>query len=241
LLLATLYTAVAATLIYGCVFGWAHFTGLFKQAAASIAAGDISTCLGLFIAAALAALSRLAASLLIYFALSLAILTLARIRGGKAWRSLIAWKPWSIWRAKRSYWIIGGCALVYSLIANAAIAYLYPPSKDWFSVPHDNLSSALQLFVLAVIFAPIAEELMFRGWIYTALRARFGFWIALFVSSAIFAGLHYEDTHIYALAVFPVGLALGALRETSGSLKASISFHAFFNMVAFGLALLDLG
>jgi membrane protease YdiL (CAAX protease family) len=43
------------------------------------------------------------------------------------------------------------------------------------------------------------------------------------------------------LAVFPVGLALGAIRETSGSLKASISFHAFFNAVAFALAAFNLG
>jgi hypothetical protein len=36
-------------------------------------------------------------------------------------------------------------------------------------------------------------------------------------------------------------MALGAIRETSGSLKASISFHAFFNAVAFTLAVFNIG
>jgi membrane protease YdiL (CAAX protease family) len=61
------------------------------------------------------------------------------------------------------------------------------------------------------------------------------------ISAALFASAHYESTHIYAPVVFPVGLALGGLRETTGSLKGSISFHAFYNAIAYGLALFDIG
>jgi membrane protease YdiL (CAAX protease family) len=237
LILALVYAEIAGLAAYGIAFGPARLGILFKQIADGLVAGNIVT----FIGSAFASMSYLNISILIYIAIACAVLSLARFRGGPAWRTPIAWKPWSLWKAGRIFWFISIGALIFSFVSNALIAYFYPPSKDWFTVPHDNFWQACQLFVVAAICAPIAEELLFRGWIYTSLRAQFGLWIALIVSSAIFAGLHYEDTHIYALAVFPIGMALGAIRESSGSLKASICFHAFFNAVAFALAALNLG
>ena len=93
-------------------------------------------------------------------------------------------------------------------------------------------AAALGLSVLAVVFAPGVEELVFRGWIFTHLRRDFSFATALLASSVVFAGLHYDSTHLYALAVFPVGLALGAMREITGSIKPTIAFHAFNNFLA---------
>jgi len=58
---------------------------------------------------------------------------------------------------------------------------------------------------------------------------------------AVFAGMHYEKTHLYALAVFPIGLALGAIREITGTIKSTISFHAFNNLIACVLGFLDTG
>jgi len=239
--LAIVYGAFIGTWIYIFVFGWNHLVEVVKQLFSSVATGEDT-----FLPLVLRDFSNslvvsLTLSLIIYLAAGLAVVSLARFRGGPAWRTLIAWRPWTPWAAGRLYWFIVIGALIYSFISNALIASYYPPSKDWFTVPHDNRVSALLLFLVAAVFAPVAEELLFRGWIYTSLRAQFGFWISLVVSSAIFAGLHYEETHIYALAVFPIGLALGVMRETSGSLKASISFHAFFNAVAFGLAAFDFG
>jgi uncharacterized protein len=179
-------------------------------------------------------------SLAVYLALSLAVLTLARLRGGAAWRQLVEWRPWPVWKTRRAFWFVAGAALIYGVAANLLVGTYYPPSKDWFTVPKEGLA-AFMLFVLAVVFAPLTEELLFRGWIYTSLRASFGLWTALLVSAALFAGAHYESSHIYALVVFPIGLALGGMRETAGTLKASIGFHAFYNAIAFCLAVFDIG
>jgi uncharacterized protein len=229
LLIALLYSAFAGGLAFladGLVSGWAHPLDVLRQWETSDPA--------------LMLRATFVISLGVYFALALAVLTLARFRGGNAWRDLIGWQPWSILRASRTFWFIAGAALIYALAANILVGTFYPPSKDWFTVPEESLS-ALLLFILAVLFAPLTEELLFRGWIYTSLRASFGFWAALLISAALFAAAHYESSHIYALAVFPIGLALGALRETAGSLKASISFHAFYNAIAYALALFDIG
>ena len=231
--IAELYAAIAGTvavIVDGLIFGWEHPADFLNQFENRLAAGDTTVFLRF----------TLSLSLVVYLALILAVLTLARFRGSRGWRALIGWQPWSILRTSRTFWFIVAGGLIYVLAANLLVGTLYPPSKDWFTVPEDRMSAVL-LFALAVVFAPLTEEIVFRGWIYTSLRASFGCWAALLTTSVFFAAAHYESTHIYALVVFPIGLTLGALRETTGSLKAPICFHAFCNAVAYALAVFDIG
>ena len=175
-----------------------------------------------------------------YLAVAAAILGLARWRGGAGWRRLVAWQP-MVWRLNdKILWAIAAGALLYSVAATAALGYFYPKSQSWFEIPSDR-KAALILFVLAVVLAPFTEELLFRGWIYTSLRFSFGLWPAVLASAAVFGFAHYEDTHLYALAVFPVGIALALIRERTGSVKASMLFHAFNNLIAFCAAALNIG
>lgn len=180
----------------------------------------------------------LAASCLVYVGVALAVVIVARFRGGSHWRDLVAWRPWSLWRSGRGFWLIVAGALVYGFAADFALNTFQPQSDAWLKMPED-LAAALGLSILAVVFAPVVEELVFRGWIFTQVRRHFSFVTALLVSSAVFAGLHYDKTHLYALAVFPIGLALGAIRELTGSIKPTIAFHAFNNFLACCLSFLD--
>ncbi|ACB94420.1 CPBP family intramembrane glutamic endopeptidase [Beijerinckia indica] len=172
----------------------------------------------------------LATSFLFYAAATAAILVVARWRGGRAFRDVIGWRPWNPFRADKIFWLIAGATLAYSFAADFALTHFYPQSENWFNIPKD-LGIAGLVLLLTVVFAPICEELFFRGWIYTSLRAQFGLILALLVSSGIFAFLHYEKTHLYALIIFPIGLALGVIRERNG-LAASTGFHALFNFAA---------
>lgn len=173
--------------------------------------------------------------LAVYLGLAIAIFIAARWRGGAAWRRLIGWYPFRL--GNRRFWIVVALTLLYSAAADAAIGHFLTHPMERLEIPADP-AAALGLFVLAVAIAPLTEELLFRGWIYTSLRFSFGFWPALIVTSALFALAHYEKTHLYALAVFPIGLAIGAIRERTGSLKAAMLFHALNNLAAFGLAAL---
>ncbi len=177
----------------------------------------------------------LAISLLVYAALALAVLIEARLRGRTGWRDLVAWHPWHPWRSDRRIITVAAAALAYGFLADFALHYFSPRSGPWLAMP-DSPAGALVLTLVAVVCAPVAEELLFRGWIYTDLRRHFGFATTLVATSAIFAWLHYESTHLYALAVFPIGLALGAMREITGSVKPPIAFHAFNNLLATALA-----
>lgn len=176
-----------------------------------------------------------ALSLVIYFGVAAGVFAVARWQGKSQWRELIGWRPFRF--LDRRIWIIIIVALVYSVAANAALAHFVSNPPEQLTIP-TNPAAAAALFVLAVIFAPVTEELVFRGWLYTGLRFSWGVWPALLVSSALFAAAHYDKTHLYALAVFPIGLALGAVRECTGSVKASIFFHAINNLAAFSLSML---
>jgi membrane protease YdiL (CAAX protease family) len=83
----------------------------------------------------------------------------------------------------------------------------------------------------AGLLAPVAEEMFFRGLIHRWFSARFGFWPAVFISSAIFAAGHADSVGVVASA-FVLGLVLGALYDRSRSLWVTIAVHATNNCLA---------
>lgn len=185
-----------------------------------------------------AVLWGLIASYLAYLSVGAAVFLAARFYGGGNWRALIAWRPWSPRKTSRRVWLLAGGAIAYSLSADFAFNFFDNEMEPWVTMPTQPLAAAA-LAILATILAPIVEEIVFRGWIFTDLRRNFSFWPALLATSIVFAGLHYESTHLYALAVLPLGLALGAIRELTGSVKASIALHACNNFIACCLSFLD--
>jgi membrane protease YdiL (CAAX protease family) len=176
--------------------------------------------------------ARLALGLIFYLAALVALLLIAGWRGGRNWRALVAWRP-PTWPVRdKVLWGIAALGLIYGLASSAALGYFYPKSNSWLLLPRDHLAAAL-LFIVAVVMAPVAEETYFRGWIFTSLRHKWGHWPAVLISALLFALAHYESTHLYALAVFPLGLILAALRARTGSARTSMVFHAANNLIAF--------
>ena len=86
-------------------------------------------------------------------------------------------------------------------------------------------------FVGAGLMAPVAEELFFRGLIHRWFSARFGFWLAVILSSAIFAAGHADSLGVVASS-FVLGLVLAGVYDRSRSLWLSIAVHATNNCLA---------
>ena len=170
-------------------------------------------------------------SLIAYAALSAVILGAARIRGKAEWREIVAWRPWHPLRGAAWTWGLAVLLIVYSLGANAAMTHFAPWFTPIVHIP-PGIRWKIAFACLAAVFAPVAEELLFRGWLYTSLRAVFGAAASIVVVSVLFALAHWERTHLYALAVFPVGLGLAWIRERTGSIKASMAVHGFYNGIA---------
>lgn len=83
------------------------------------------------------------------------------------------------------------------------------------------------IFGVAVVAAPVTEELVFRGCLYGILRKSIGRWPAIATSALVFALIHGHAPSLPGLLMLAVGLSL--VYERCGSLWAPISMHAAFN------------
>lgn len=95
----------------------------------------------------------------------------------------------------------------------------------------------LMLAAGAVVIAPIAEETIFRGFIYGVVKSFSDRWFAAIFTSLVFAGVHQHVGSLPALFVLAMGFALAY--EATGCLLVPMFMHALFN--ALNLAMLALG
>lgn len=97
----------------------------------------------------------------------------------------------------------------------------------------------LLVAVMAVIYAPITEELFFRGAFFGFLRTRISWPIAAIIVGVIFAAIHPQGWAAIPL-LGAIGVNLAILRHWRGSLVAPITAHALNNgtvMLMMALAL----
>lgn len=87
----------------------------------------------------------------------------------------------------------------------------------------------LLLAVMAVVIAPVVEELVFRGYIYAVCKRYAGRVIATFFASLFFAAVHFNIPAL--LPLFMLAIVLTVAYELSGSLWVPVSIHACFNAV----------
>ena len=94
------------------------------------------------------------------------------------------------------------------------------------SYPQRSLK--MSVAIVAVLAAPLVEELLFRGLIQTLIRSYIGRpWLSVILTSVLFATVHENYTHWPAL--FVLSLAIGYAYEKSGSLWQPLFMHAMFN------------
>lgn len=91
----------------------------------------------------------------------------------------------------------------------------------------------LLVFGLAVVLAPILEEIFFRGAFFRHLRTRLGLVGAGLFSGFIFAALHPQGWMAIP-ALTAMGFSFAALREWRDSLIAPMTAHAINNGVLIG-------
>jgi uncharacterized protein len=98
-----------------------------------------------------------------------------------------------------------------------------------FLLEHRGWRDLLAVSLVAIVAAPLTEELVFRGCVHGALRARFGRAAAIFASAVVFAVIHGHAASLPGLFLLAVCLSL--LYEASGSLWVPVIAHAAFNAV----------
>lgn len=107
-------------------------------------------------------------------------------------------------------------------------------------IEKELLAHPLMMVLLAVVWAPITEELLFRGAFVSHLRVALNPWWSAVVSGLIFAAIHPQGW-----AAIPVlgsiGFVFAMVRQWRGTLSASIAAHALNNGAIVALLLLVAG
>lgn len=92
-------------------------------------------------------------------------------------------------------------------------------------------------FATLVVAAPVAEEILFRGYLYGKLRKNAPVWLSVFITSVLFGAIHGQWN--VAMDVFALSIVLCALREVTGSIWAGVLLHMMKNGIAFYLLFIN--
>lgn len=131
--------------------------------------------------------------------------------------------------------VIGGATvfLITAAIAAVMVAISGDVSSSAGLAAADLTENAGRLWVvlfglLLFTAGPFVEELAFRGLVFAALRkAGARPWLAIAISAALFALLHFEPSRVALLLA--AGVVFGILRQRTGALGAPIIAHALLN------------
>jgi len=91
----------------------------------------------------------------------------------------------------------------------------------------DAVTIRIMIAISVIVIAPIVEEMVFRGYLYTATKRFTDRFFAAIITSLLFGVVHFNIGALLPL-IF-LALLLSASYELTGSLWAPISIHALFN------------
>jgi membrane protease YdiL (CAAX protease family) len=138
------------------------------------------------------------------------------------------------WKSAIGYIVL---LTVLFLILSAIWATVFNPKpEELLNKLGANETTSLLLLsaALTCVIAPICEEFLFRGYVFTALRSWCGTWPAAAITGAVFGLVHFGSAP--ALDLVPLaglGFGLCLLYRYSGSLYPCIAAHSLNNSLAF--------
>jgi len=89
------------------------------------------------------------------------------------------------------------------------------------------LESPLWFIVVGVIFAPIVEELFFRGFLFQGFRQKYGWGKGILFSSAVFAVAHLDPVAL--IPTFILGSLLAYMYHRTNSVWPGVILHVLIN------------
>lgn len=129
--------------------------------------------------------------------------------------------------------------VIVVLLSGVVEYLLYTVSKNDLFADSKWLTDGLRspygwgVIIIAVVLAPLWEELTFRGFLLSSLAGtRLGFWGAALIANLAWTLLHASYSIPGLISVFVAGLMLSWLVWKTGSIRAPVVAHAVFNLSA---------
>ena len=136
-------------------------------------------------------------------------------------------KPWGVF-----FW--AGVAALGTLIPSEVYQELLP-LPDFSTQELTKVMSSRWGYLTICIFAPVVEEVIFRGAVLRALMERTdekkGFWVPVLISAVLFAVVHINPAQMPH--AFLLGILLGWMYARTGSIIPGIVVHWVNNTVAY--------
>lgn len=133
-------------------------------------------------------------------------------------------------------WVILGAVIYYgALIIVLSLANLIPgfdlneTQTIGFQVANGWQKSLA--FIGLVVIPPLAEEMLFRGFLYRGLASRWPKYIAAIVASLLFAIVHFQWN--VGIDVFVLSMVMIMLYEKTKNLWVCIALHGIKNLIAY--------
>lgn len=126
-------------------------------------------------------------------------------------------------------------ALLLFLLTPAAfyVVHHYLSVSNVFFRGAESFGAYALYFLLVCVLAPLAEEILFRGFLYPGLRRSFSPGWAALLSALAFTGAHLPTPSAAAVLVIALGYALALLYENTRSLLPCMVVHALHNTLVF--------
>lgn len=107
------------------------------------------------------------------------------------------------------------------------------------SVKESNALAVIMFLITLGVLPALCEETLFRGFLYTSLRRRFGAFVSIFISATLFSLAHFDLGG--AVQLFVLGALFAFVFERTKSLVPAMVAHCMWNSGTFLMALTMLG
>ena len=137
-------------------------------------------------------------------------------------------------------WALAMMAITFPIVIGVALGWNFllerafgekPQSQELVTIMSESGDMTVKLLIAfsACIFAPVTEEILFRGYFYPALKRFSERYFAAIVISLLFALIHSNTMSV--LPLFVLAMSFTIAYELTGCLLVPIVMHAMFNTI----------
>jgi membrane protease YdiL (CAAX protease family) len=171
--------------------------------------------------------------------LTLALIWAVATRLGK--RSIKEVFGWS-WSPNFGLWRSSALAISLFIVTLLLVGFFGGQETELDRILRSSRAAAITLAFIAVATAPLVEEMIYRGLLYSAFEKAIGQWGAVVVVASMFAGLHVVQYWPNAAAISSItmlSVVLTLIRARTGRLLPCFVVHLVFNGVQSVIILLE--
>jgi uncharacterized protein len=146
-----------------------------------------------------------------------------------SFRETLGWK-WGGFR----FWHVAAIMIGFYLSAGILIKIFGEHDNDMLRILRSSRTAAYLIAFMATFTAPLVEEVVYRGILYSAFQKRFGIPFAVFLTTLLFAAVHYYQywgDPATLIMITLLSLTLTIVRVKTSNLLPCIVLHTVINGV----------